>query len=185
MNEGMIAEAVRLLLQGLGEDLHRPGLQDTPRLVAEASQVMLAGYRRDPREVIEVIEGPDEIVLLRDLPFFSVCEHHLLPFFGSADVAFLPDVGRIAGFGSLADLVDVAARRLQIQERLTKEIADALEAVLRPRGVYVSLRARQLCMQMIEGRHIGSETVTLAARGALAEEPGAAAVRALLAGGSR
>ncbi len=185
MDEGMIEEAVRLLLRGLGEDLQRPGLQDTPRLVAEASQVMLTGYRRDPRQVIEVIEGPNEIVLLRDVPFFSVCEHHLLPFFGTADVAFLPDGGRIAGFGSLADLVDVAARRLQIQERLTAEIADALEAVLRPRGVYVTLRARQLCMQMIEGRQLGSETQTLAVRGAFAEESGRGQLLALLAGGRR
>ena len=180
-----IAQAVRLLLEGVGEDAGREGLADTPRLVAEASGRILAGYGRDPRRVIDVIQGPNELVLVRDVPFFSVCEHHLLPFFGTADVAILPDGGRIAGFGSLADLVDAFARRLQIQERLTAEIADALAGALRPRGVYVSLRARQLCMQMIEGRHIGSETVTLAARGALAEEPGAAAVRALLAGGSR
>ncbi len=185
MNEGMIEEAVRLLLQGLGEDLARPGLKDTPRLVAEASQVMLTGYRRDLSQVVEVIEGPDEIVLLRDLPFFSLCEHHLLPFFGTADIAFLPDGGRIAGFGSLADLVDVAARRLQIQERLTAEIADALEVALRPRGVYVALRARQLCMQMIEGRHLGSETQTLVVRGALAEEPARGELQGLLAGGRR
>ena len=185
MNEGKIAAAVGLLLEGLGEDLDRPGLRDTPRLVAEASGQILSGYRRDPRQVVEVIEGPDELVLLRDVPFFSVCEHHLLPFFGAADVAFLPEGGRIAGFGSLADLVDSLARRLQIQERLTSEIADALEASLRPRGVYVALRARQLCMQMLEGRHLGSETLTLTARGALAEEPGRGQLQALLAGGRR
>lgn len=182
MNEGMIEEAVRQILKGLGEDLGRPGLKDTPRLVAEASGQILSGYGRDPREVVEVIEGPNEIVLLRDVPFFSVCEHHLLPFFGTADVALLPDGGRIAGFGSLAELVNVAARRLQIQERLTAEIADALEGALRPRGVYVALRARQLCMQMIEGQYLGSETLTLAVRGAFADEPARGELQALMAG---
>jgi GTP cyclohydrolase I len=185
MHEEMIEAAVRQILEAIGEDHGRPGLSDTPRLVAEAAGKILSGYGRDPREAVEVIEGPDEIVLVRDVPFFSVCEHHLLPFFGTADVAILPDGGRIAGFGSLADLVDVAARRLQIQERLTAEIADALEAALRPRGVYVALRARQLCMQMPEGKNLGSETRTLAVRGAFREEPARSELQALLAGGSR
>jgi len=185
VNQAMIEAAVRQILEGIGEDLGRAGLRDTPRLVADAAGKILSGYGRDPRQVVEVIEGPDEIVLLQDVPFFSVCEHHLLPFFGTADVALLPDGGRIAGFGSLADLVDVAARRLQIQERLTSEIADALEAALQPRGVYVALRARQLCMQMLEGKSLGTETRTLVVRGAFLEEPARGELQALLAGGSR
>jgi len=185
MDQDKIAQAVRLFLEGIGEDALRPGLQDTPRLVAEAAPQLLAGYARDPRTIVEVIEGPDELVLLRDVPFFSVCEHHLLPFFGTADIALLPDGGRIAGFGSLADLVDALARRLQIQERLTAEIADALQAALRPRGVYVSLRARQLCMQAPRGQYVGSETVTLAARGAFREERALGELAARLAGDRR
>jgi len=180
MRQAAIEAAVRGLLEGLGEDLGRAGLRETPRLVGEAAGRILSGYGKDPRALVDVIEGPDELIMLQGVPFFSVCEHHLLPFFGTADVALLPQGGRIAGLGSLADVVDAVARRLQIQERVTSEIADALEAALAPRGVYVRLKARQLCMQMLAGQYLGAESVTVAARGALREGPEAARLSMLL-----
>ncbi len=171
MDQEGIRRAVRQLLQAIGEDPDREGLRGTPDTVAQAALELYAGYAGDPAADLDVIEGPDNLILMRDIPFFSMCEHHLLPFFGRAQLAILPDGGRIAGFGSLGHVVDACARKLQIQERLTEEIADALWRGLRPQGVYVSLQAQQLCMQMVGGRELGAVTVTVAARGALGKEP--------------
>lgn len=184
MDQDRIRRAVRELLLGIGEDVQRAGLSGTPDTVAEAALEIYGGYGHDPEAALEVIEGPDNLIVLRDVPFFSTCEHHLLPFFGTAQIAFLPAGGRIAGFGSIARVVDIFARRLQIQERLTEEIAQALWQRLAPQGVYVALQARQLCMQMVGGREIGAVTLTVAARGALAD--GAARQEAVrLLGGDR
>ncbi|MDA8346338.1 MAG: GTP cyclohydrolase I [Thermaerobacter sp.] len=171
MDQEGIRRAVRDLLRAIGEDAAREGIQGTPDTVAKAALELYAGYGEDPAAQIELIEGPDNLIVMRDVPFFSTCEHHLLPFFGRAQLAVLPQGGRIAGFGSLAHIVDACARKLQIQERLTEEIADALWRGLRPQGVYVSLQAQQLCMQMVGGRELGAVTVTVAARGALVEGP--------------
>ena len=169
MDQEGIRGAVLQLLRAIGEDPARAGVQGTPDTVAKAALELYAGYGQDPAAGVEVIAGPDNLIVMLDIPFFSMCEHHLLPFFGRAHLAVLPDGGRIAGFGSLARIVDVCARRLQIQERLTEEIADAIARSLRPRGVYVALQAQQLCMQMVGGRQLGAITMTVAARGALAE----------------
>ncbi len=167
VDKNAVRRAISDLLQAIGEDPGR--LRGTPDTVAEAALELYGGYGQDPAAGLEVIAGPDNLIVMRDIPFFSMCEHHLLPFFGRAQIALLPKDGRIAGFGSLARVVDVCARRLQIQERLTEEVADALWRGLSPQGVYVSLQAQQLCMQMVGGREIGAVTVTVAARGALSE----------------
>lgn len=173
---------MREWIVGIGEDPESTRLLQTPALVAEAAEELFAGYAQDPSEVLEVIEGPDNLIVVRDVPFFSMCEHHLLPFFGTAQLAVLPQGGRIAGFSSLAHVVDVVSRRLQIQERLAEEVAQAVWQGLRPQGVYVALRARQLCMQMRGERYLGAETVTVAAKGAFAEGPRREEIALLLQG---
>jgi GTP cyclohydrolase I len=182
VNKDAVRRAIKDLLQAIGEDAER--LRGTPDTVAEAALELYGGYEEDPAAGLEIIEGPNNLIVMRDIPFFSMCEHHLLPFFGRAHIALLPEGGRIAGFGSLAHVVDVCARRLQIQERLTEEVADALWRGLRPQGVYVSVQAQQLCMQMVGGRELGAVTVTIAARGALSEGELRAEAQRLLGAGS-
>jgi GTP cyclohydrolase I len=141
---------VRSLLTEIGEDPHRQGLLDTPKRVRKSLAFLTQGYQQDPREILGKAifdEDYDEMVLVKDIEFYSLCEHHMLPFFGKAHVAYLPD-GRIVGLSKLPRLVDVFARRLQVQERLTTEIAEALHEVLRPRGVGVVVEASHLCMMM-------------------------------------
>ena len=160
--------AVRMLLEAIGEDPDRPGIAGTPARVARAYDEMFAGMHIDPADVISVIfdESHDEIVMMRDIPFHSMCEHHLVPFMGEAHVAYLPgNEGRITGLSKLARLVDVCAKRPGLQERMTTMIADALERALEPRGVLVVLEARHLCMEMRGIRKPGAMTVTSTVRG--------------------
>ncbi|HLS88924.1 MAG TPA: GTP cyclohydrolase I FolE [Sphingobacteriaceae bacterium] len=162
-----IQQAVRMILEAIGEDPQRPGLKDTPARVARAYQELLGGMHQDPAEEISVffeVEN-DEMVLVKDIPFYSLCEHHLLPFFGKAHVAYIPRNGRITGLSKLARVVDVVARRPQVQERLTSQIADALTRRLEPRGVLVVMEAEHLCMTMRGIKKPGSITVTSAVRG--------------------
>lgn len=180
MDRRRIENAIQELLLAIGEDPARPGLGDTPRLVAEAAEEIYGGTGRDPATEIEPIEGPDSLIVLRGIGFHAVCEHHLLPFFGQVHLAIAPRGGRIAGFGSLARAVDVAARRLTIQERLVQDVAQAVERALDPAGVAVAAVAQQLCMQMRGGRHVGTSTLAFAAKGSLAEEPMAGQMRRLL-----
>jgi len=163
-----IEQAVRMLLEAIGEDPDRPGIADTPARVARAYDEIFAGMLVDPADVISVTfdEAHDEIVMMRDIPFHSMCEHHLVPFMGEAHVAYLPGKdGRITGLSKLARLVDVCAKRPGLQERMTTMIADALERALEPRGVLVVIEARHLCMEMRGIRKPGASTVTSTVRG--------------------
>ena len=161
-------KAVRELLIAIGEDPEREGLRDTPARVARAYRESFEGLQQTPSEVLSTIfdEGHDEMVLVRDISFASFCEHHLLPFMGTASVGYIPNVsGQITGLSKLARLVEVFARRPQVQERLTTQIADALEASLEPRGVIVVVKAEHLCMSIRGVRKPGALTVTSAVRG--------------------
>jgi GTP cyclohydrolase IA len=160
--------AVRELLIACGEDPDREGLRETPARVARAYREMFAGLFLDPELVLERTfdEGHEELVLVRDIPLYSQCEHHLVPFHGMAHVGYLPNAaGRVTGLSKLARLVDLYARRPQVQERLTSQVADALVRRLQPRGVIVVIEAEHLCMAMRGVRKPGSTTTTSAVRG--------------------
>jgi GTP cyclohydrolase I len=161
-----IAAAVRNVLEAVGEDPDREGLRDTPNRVARAYAELFDGLREDPREHLRVgfEVGHDEMVILKDIPFYSVCEHHLMPFHGVAAVGYIPD-GRVVGLSKLARMVDGYARRPQIQEHLTGQIADALMEVLQPDGVAVVIEAEHLCMTQRGVKKPGSRMVTSATRG--------------------
>ena len=172
-HEVKIAGLVRELLTELGEDPERQGLHDTPKRAARALRWLTRGYQQDPEEVIGNAlfeERHGSMVLVRDIELYSLCEHHMLPFFGRAHVAYVPG-GRIVGLSKMARLVEVFARRLQVQERLTDQIADALVDVLAPRGVGVVLEAQHLCMMMRGVEKQNSSTVTSALRGVFADCP--------------
>ena len=162
-----VERGVRLLLEGIGEDLGRPGMRDTPARVARMYEELTTGLREDPSEVLQVVfeEGHDEMVMVRDIPMQSFCEHHLLPFVGKAHVAYIPGQGRITGLSKLARLVDGLAKRPQVQERLTSQVADALVERLHPLGALVVIEAEHLCMSMRGVRKPGAITVTSAVRG--------------------
>jgi len=163
-----VAEGVRLILEGIGEDLTRPGLVDTPERVARMYEEVTVGLRGDPSEVLRTMfdECHDEMVLERGIPVMSLCEHHLVPFIGKAHVAYIPNPdGRITGLSKLARVVEGYSRRLQVQERLTVQIADALVSRLDPRGVLVVIEAEHLCMSMRGVRKPGVHTITSAVRG--------------------
>jgi GTP cyclohydrolase I len=165
-----IEAAVREILIGIGEDPDREGLRDTPARVARAYRELFAGLGGDPEEVLArtFSENHDELVLVRDIPMFSMCEHHLLPFHGVAHVAYLPGPdGRVTGLSKLARLVDLYARRPQVQERLTTQVADALDRALDARGVIVVIDAEHQCMSARGVRKPGSRTTTSAVRGTL------------------
>jgi GTP cyclohydrolase I len=163
-----VEEGIRLVLEGIGEDAGRAGLKETPRRVSQMYGEIFSGMHQDPEAVIDVTfdEGHDEMIMVRDIWMASVCEHHLIPFVGKAHVAYIPNRdGRITGLSKVARLVDVLARRPQVQERLTTQIADVLERALSPRGVFVVIEAEHLCMSMRGVKKPGSITVTSAVRG--------------------
>jgi GTP cyclohydrolase IA len=160
--------AVRELLLAVGEDPDRPGLQETPARVARAYAETFSGLGQDPYEILSTTfdENHDEMILVKDIPMYSTCEHHLVPFHGAAHVGYIPNEdGRVTGLSKLARLVEVYARRPQVQERMTRQIAEALDDVLKPRGVIVVIEAEHLCMAMRGIRKPGSTTVTSAVRG--------------------
>ena len=167
VNGKKIEEGIRLLLEGIGEDVSREGLLETPERIARMYEELFAGMEQDAAEPLsrqfEVSEAG--IVLEKDITFYSMCEHHMLPFFGKAHVAYLPD-GCVAGLSKLARTVEVYARRLQLQERLTAQVADALMEHLKPKGVMVLLEAEHMCMTMRGVKKPGSRTVTVVTRGA-------------------
>jgi GTP cyclohydrolase IA len=168
------AAAVRELLIAVGEDPDRPGLRDTPARVARAYAETFAGLWQDPNEILATTfdEDHDELVLVKDIPMYSTCEHHLVPFHGTAHIGYVPGAdGRVTGLSKLARLVEVYARRPQVQERMTSQIADALSDVLKPRGVIVVIEAEHLCMAMRGIRKPGASTVTSAVRGLFRENP--------------
>lgn len=169
-----IEQAVRMLFEAIGEDPDRPGIADTPARVAREYDEIFAGLLVDPAEVLSVAfdEAYDEIVMMRDIEFHSMCEHHLVPFTGVAHVAYLPNAsGQVTGLSKLARLVDVCAKRPGLQERMTAMIADALERALEPRGVLVVVEARHMCMEMRGIRKPGARTVTSTVRGKFRDDP--------------
>lgn len=180
--------AVREILLAVGEDPGREGLEDTPDRVARAYRDLTAGYRDDPANHLGTVfaEGGDEIVVVRDIEVYSLCEHHMLPFTGIAQVAYLPAGGRVVGLSKIARTVDTFARRLQVQERLTRQIADAMMTHLAPSGVFVVLECEHACMRMRGvGKH-GASMLTAAHRGVFSEDPARRAeVLALLDRGAR
>lgn len=168
MDTKKIEEGVRLILEGIGEDPDREGLQKTPARVARMYEEIFAGLDKDPHEHFETLfdEHHQEMVLVRDIPFYSVCEHHLVPFFGAAHVAYIPAAnGKICGLSKLARLVEVFAKRPQVQERLTSQIADTLVQELKPQGAIVVMEAEHLCMSMRGVKKPGARTTTSAVRG--------------------
>jgi GTP cyclohydrolase IA len=174
VDEQRAAAAVRELLLAVGEDPDRPGLRDTPGRVARAYAETFAGLWQDPGEVLATVfdEDHDEFVLVKDIPMYSTCEHHLVPFHGVAHLGYVPgEDGRVTGLSKLARLVEVYARRPQVQERMTSQIADALADVLKPRGAIVVIEAEHLCMAMRGIRKPGASTVTSAVRGLFRENP--------------
>ena len=166
--------AVRTLIRWAGDDPQREGLHDTPKRVAKAFREFYSGYQDDPKEVLNKIfaevEGYDDIVLVRDIPFYSHCEHHLVPFYGMTHIAYYPTKG-VVGLSKLARLVEVYARRLQTQESMTAQIAAAMEEALEPRGVAVMIEAEHMCMSMRGVQKQGVQTLTTQFTGLFRDEP--------------
>lgn len=172
-----IEQGVRLILKGVGEDPNREGLLKTPERVARMYQECFAGLYEDPSKLFETTfdEHYEEMVIVHDIPFYSMCEHHLAPFFGKAHVAYIPaKSGRICGISKLARLVEVFARRPQVQERLTSQVADTLMKELHPQGVIVVMEAEHLCMSMRGVKKPSAKTTTSAVRGIFKSSDGAA-----------
>jgi GTP cyclohydrolase I len=171
VDQTKVAQAVRLFLEAIGEDPDRPGLRETPQRVARMCEELFAGYRSAPAEVLRVItpQDHDEMVLVKNIPFYSICEHHLLPFHGLAHVAYIPQGGRMTGLSKLARVVELEAKKLRVQETLGTAIAEDIVRVLQPRGVIVVLEAEHLCMTMRGVEKPGSVTVTSVVRGIFRE----------------
>lgn len=167
MDKEKILKGVKLIIEGIGEDPERPGLRRTPERIAEMYEEIFSGLRSSPEELLKPMEGErhDEMVLLKDIPFYSVCEHHLLPFAGKAHIAYIPESGRIVGISSLARALEIFAKRPQVQERLTAQLADLIMERLKPKGCMVVIDAEHLCMSMRGIKKPGSRTVTSAVRG--------------------
>ncbi len=171
MDEKKIMEGVRLLLEGIGEDPMREGLLETPQRIARMYQEIFAGLTQSPAQPLSKTfhTKQADLVLEKDIQFYATCEHHLLPFYGKAHVAYIPD-GRVAGLSKLARTVEVFARRPQLQERLTVQVAEAVMEHLKPKGAMVLLEAEHMCMSMRGVRQPGSRTVTFAAKGIFEEK---------------
>jgi len=167
MDAVKIQQGVRLIIEGIGEDPDRPGLRKTPERIAELYEEIFSGLVCDPEAILNPMEGEkhDELVLLKDIPFYSVCEHHLLPFAGKAHIAYVPEGGRIVGLSALARALEFFAKRPQVQERLTAQLADLIVERLKPKGCMVIVDAEHLCISMRGIRKPGSRTVTSAVRG--------------------
>ena len=189
MDHERIKAAVKELLSAVGEDIEREGLLETPERVAKMYEEIFSGLEDDPARYVKLFheaENHNELVIVRDIPLYSVCEHHLLPFIGVAHIAYIPKNGQIIGLSKFARIVDAFARRPQVQERLTGQLADFLWEQLNPYGVAVVIEAEHLCMTMRGARAAGSHTQTSALRGIMrTEAKSRAEVMALLTGGKR
>ncbi len=176
MDMDKIEQGVRMILEGVGEDPNREGLLETPARVARMYQECFAGLHQDPAVHFETLfdEHHNEMVIVHDIPFYSMCEHHLVPFFGKAHIAYIPSKdGKICGISKLARLVEVFARRPQVQERLTSQVADTLVEQLNPCGVAVVMEAEHLCMSMRGVKKPGAKTLTKATRGIFEDDTAA------------
>jgi len=167
MSREKIEEAVKVILKNVGEDVEREGLLKTPLRVAKSFEFLTSGYSKDPKEILNsalFTTSNDEMVLVRDIEFYSLCEHHLLPIIGKVHVAYIPN-GKVVGLSKIPRVVEVFARRLQIQEQLTEQIADAINEAINPKGVAVVVHARHMCMEMRGVQKINSTTISSALRG--------------------
>jgi len=167
LDDKKIKKGIKLVLEGLGEDISRPGLIETPDRIARMYKEIFSGMDENPMNHMKIIHGEshDEIILAKDIPMYSVCEHHLLPFHGSAHIAYIPKGGKIVGISKLVRVLESCAKRPQIQERLTTQIADILMEGLKPQGVMVMIEARHMCMVIRGVRKPDSKIVTSAVRG--------------------
>jgi len=167
MDAKKIEKAVRDILIAVGEDPKRKDIKDTPRRIAKMYEEILSGTKSDPEKELEVIfeKEHDEIVLLKNIPFYSMCEHHMLPFIGKAHVAYIPSNNRVTGLSKLVRVVDIFARRLQVQERITTDIADIIMKKLKPKGALVIIEAEHMCISMRGIKKPGVMTITSAVRG--------------------
>ena len=168
-----LEQAARLILEAIGEDPNREGLIKTPQRVGRAMQFLTKGYHEDPVAILQSAifnEDCDQMVVVKDIEFYSLCEHHLLPFFGKVHIAYIPN-GKITGLSKLPRVVDVFARRLQLQERLTNQIKDCIQQTLQPQGAMVVIEAEHMCMQMRGVQKMHSMTVTSAFSGVFEEQP--------------
>ena len=169
MDKGKIERAVRDILEAIGEDPDREGLVDTPRRVAKMYEEIFSDIGKDPADSLKVFfeqVGHEELILVKDIPFYSCCEHHLVPFFGKAHIGYIPRKGKITGLSKLARVVESAAKRPQLQERLTTQVVEALETQLNPLGIIVVIEAEHMCMTMRGVKKAGSKTITSGVRGA-------------------
>lgn len=174
MDKKLIEEGVRLILKGIGEDINREGLIKTPQRVAEMYEELFSGFGKDPAALLEPLfdENHDEMIIVKDIPFYSVCEHHMVPFVGKAHIAYVPNKsGKIIGLSKLSRVLELASRRLQIQERLTTIVADAIMEKLEPRGAMVIIEAEHLCMSIRGVKKPNTITVTSAVRGLFRQNP--------------
>ncbi len=167
MDKKKIKKAVKDIIEAIGGDITHGGIKDTPERVADMYEEIFSGMNKDASEAIEIFfeEEHDEIILLRDIPLYSVCEHHLVPFVGKVHVAYIPEDNRITGLSKIVRVVDILSKRLQVQERLTTQIAEVLMSKLRPKGVFVVIEAEHLCMSMRGIKKPGILTSTSAVRG--------------------
>ncbi|GGH79000.1 GTP cyclohydrolase I [Pullulanibacillus pueri] len=170
-----IEQAVTMILEAIGEDPRREGLIDTPKRVARMYEEVFQGLNQDPKEYFATVFGEDheELVLVKDIPFYSMCEHHLVPFYGQAHVGYIPRGGKVTGLSKLARAVEAVAKRPQLQERITTTIADSIVETLDPHGVIVVVEAEHMCMTMRGVKKPGSKTLTSAVRGVFEENPAA------------
>ncbi len=177
IDQAKIEEAVQMILEAIGEDPTRDGLVDTPKRVARMYAEVFEGMKQDPGQYFDVVFGEDheELVLVKDIPFFSMCEHHLVPFFGKAHVGYIPRGGRVTGLSKLARAVEAVARRPQLQERITSTVAETIVQKLNPYGVVVVVEAEHMCMSMRGVKKPGAQTVTSAVRGLFEKDAAARA----------
>jgi len=173
MDKEKIEKAVKLFLEAIGEDPQREGIKNTPVRVARMCEEVLGGTEQKAKSALTTLkeEKHDEIILVKDIPLYSFCEHHLLPFVGRAHIAYIPREGKVTGLSKLARVVDILSKKLQVQERLTTQIADVINEILYPRGVMVIIEAEHLCMSMRGIKKPGAITVTSVMRGLFRENP--------------
>jgi GTP cyclohydrolase I len=171
MDKKKIETAIRNILEAIGQNYKKSDLKNTPKRVAQMYEEIFSGLQQDPQKELEVVldQKHEEIILLKGIPLYSVCEHHLLPFIGKAHIAYIPKAGRVTGLSKLARVVDILARRPQVQERLTTQIAEIIMSKLKPRGVMVVIEAEHLCMSMRGVKKPGTLTITSAVRGIFKE----------------
>jgi len=182
MNKKKIEKAIKMILEAVGEDTKRDGLKGTPKRVAELYQEFFSGIKKDPKKELKHYFFPnhDEMVIAKGIFFNSLCEHHLLPFFGKVHIVYIPDNNRITGFSRLARVIEVLAHRAQLQERLTSQVADVLMEALKPKGVLVIMEAEQLCLTLRGVKKLGAQTITTASRGTLKDDKKKALALALI-----